>query len=701
MLTAHCCPERSALQSSFSLPPAIPSKKQQICQIRFDTDGVNAAKLAKLKENTDLPDLTPYLNDRFATLSPLVGAALWAIWFGLARPDWNTGVVLAVILVALPLALQIVDDPRNGPMTPAIPWIRLAVPAAGLMALLSVLVGKGFFSALLSLPWLGCASAVALTGVFRLLSRRSLADPAIGVDLGLIGLGFAGLWLFFDRWGGEPDLSPSTAYLYLFAFGAPFAVGCSARRLGSDSRLSMIASGGSILAALLSTLDGRLEVVASGVVLGVSVVVSKQLLALGKVESGVTSSLLSIAGSSLIAASVLNLVRLLVISVDPRTFASTVFQQDAVVTDAFSVAYSTLDSPTIGAVAGLSLAFLLLALLALTWEASSDDGQLRATMVHLVPRSESELLDLLRYSATLPSEEMHDAADDAPPAGYIRSQWSLRVPDFDNSCDALLGWAGHESASVRLRPNQPQVAVGETFVMAVPVGPLTVTVACRISEIVDESDRYGFAYTTLSNHVWEGSESLIVSRDPNGEALVTATICWRPTSVAAGAVPKLTTAVQARAVNACLAGIAAAESALVGDYLSTIVEEVGSRKMEVSRQSLVQKPAAPFPHTAVAEVDEPVDPNVFDPDMFNADMFKVDRFEADASEAEDAGTESSEDFSSDLFNPSGMAAGTPDTQGEDAPPKLSFDEVFSQPFDAPDLGETAEFDSSLPFEGNR
>ena len=344
---------------------------------------MNAAKLAKLKENADLPDLAPYLNDWFATTGPLVGAALWTVWFGLSRPDWNTGVVLAVILVALPLALQIVDDPRNGPMTPAIPWIRLATPAAGLVALLSVVVGKGFFSALLSLPWLACASAIAFTGVFRVLSRRALADPALGVDLGLIGLGFAGLWLFLNRWGGEPGLSPSTAYLYLFAFGAPFVVGCSARRLGFDSRLSIIASGGSILAAVLSAVDGRLEVLASGIALGVSVVVSKQLLALAKFERGVASSLLSIGGSSLIAASVLNLVRLLVISVDPRTFASTVFQPDAVVTDGFAVSYRTLDAPTVAAVAGLGLVFLLGALRAMSWEASSADGELRATMVHL------------------------------------------------------------------------------------------------------------------------------------------------------------------------------------------------------------------------------------------------------------------------------------------------------------------------------
>ncbi len=652
---------------------------------------MNAAKLAKLKENTDLPDLTPYLNDRFATTGPLVGAALWAVWFGLARPDWNTGLVLAVILVALPLALQIVDDPRSGPIAPAIPWIRLATPVAGLLALMSVLVGKGFFSALFSLPWLACASAVAITGAFRLMSRRSLADPALGVDFGLIGLGLAGLWFFLNRWGGGPGLASSTAYLYLFAFGAPFVVGCSARRMNSDPRLSMIASGGSIFAALLATVDGRLHVVASGVALGVAVIVSKQLLALGKTETGMTSSLLWIAGNSLIAASVLNVVRLLLISVDPRTFAGSVFQPDAVVTDAFSVAYSTLDAPTIAAVALLGLVFLLGALLALTWEASGSDGQLRASMVHLVPRSDSELLALLQYSATLPPGEMLDFSDDEPPAGYFRSEWSLPVPDFDNSCDALLGWAGHESASVRLRPHQPQVAVGETFVMAVPVGPLTLTVACRISDIVDESDRYGFSYTALSNHVWEGSESLIVSRDPNGQAVVTATICWRPTSVAAGAVPKLTAAVQARAVNACLAGIAAAESALVGDYLSSIVEDVGSRKMEVSRQSLVQKPAAPFPHP---EAEVPVDPNAFDADKFNAEMFQVDGLEADASIAEESGTESSEEFAPDLFNPSGMKTQAKETPAEDPVPRFSFDEVFSAPFDAPDLGETSEFNSS-------
>ncbi|NNF56061.1 MAG: YndJ family transporter [Acidimicrobiales bacterium] len=663
---------------------------------------MDAAKLARLKENADVPDITPYLDGRFATLSPSAGAAVWALWVGTARPDWNTGVVLAVILVAVPLALQVLDDPRNGPMTPAIPWLRLVSPPAGLLALVSVLVGPGFVSALLSLPWLACAGAIAVTGVFRLLSRRALSDSAIGVDLGLIGLGLAGLWFFVNRCGGETELSQSTAYLHLFGFGAPFVVGCSARRLGSDSLLSMIASGGSILAALLSTVDGRLDVVASGVLLGVSVVVSKQLLATGKAEHRAAASLLGIAGACLIASSVLSLVRLLLISVDPRTFADSVFQPDAVVTDAFSVTYATLDAPTIGAVAGLSLVFLLSALLALTWEASGVDGNVRATLVHLVPRSDSDLLDLLRYSVTLPAGEFVGADDDGPPAGYLWGQWSLPVPNFDNSCDALLGWAGHEAASVRLRPDQPQIAVGETFVMAVPVGPLTFSVACRISNIVDESDRYGFAYTTLSNHVWEGSESFIVSRDPDGSSVVTATICWRPTSVAAGALPRLTAAVQARAVNTCLGGIAAAESALVGDYLSTIVEEVASRKMEVSRQSLVQKPVAPLPQVRM-EPDVPVDPNAFDPDVFNADQFQVDQFQvgmfdADTSEAEESEAETLEEFSTGLFTPLGMTSRPTDPPAEEPPAKLSFDEVFSEPFDAPDLGNTVEFESSSSVE---
>jgi len=46
-------------------------------------------------------------------------------------------------------------------------------------------------------------------------------------------------------------------------------------------------------------------------------------------------------------------------------------------------------------------------------------------------------------------------------------------------------------------------------------GPLVVVGACRIVLVVDEPDRYGFAYGTLPAHPEEGEERFVVTRDPD------------------------------------------------------------------------------------------------------------------------------------------------------------------------------------------
>ena len=40
--------------------------------------------------------------------------------------------------------------------------------------------------------------------------------------------------------------------------------------------------------------------------------------------------------------------------------------------------------------------------------------------------------------------------------------------------------------------------------VAAPIGPLTAVAVCRIVAVVDEPDRYGFAYGTLPGHTERG-----------------------------------------------------------------------------------------------------------------------------------------------------------------------------------------------------
>ena len=61
---------------------------------------------------------------------------------------------------------------------------------------------------------------------------------------------------------------------------------------------------------------------------------------------------------------------------------------------------------------------------------------------------------------------------------------------------ALRSWAGHRHAGIRIDP-LPPIELGQTMVLVFPLGPLTLTAANRIIEVIDEPDRYGFTYATL------------------------------------------------------------------------------------------------------------------------------------------------------------------------------------------------------------
>ena len=44
---------------------------------------------------------------------------------------------------------------------------------------------------------------------------------------------------------------------------------------------------------------------------------------------------------------------------------------------------------------------------------------------------------------------------------------------------------------------------------------------CRVIYIIDEDDRWGYAYGTLPHHVERGEESFIVSKDKGGNVTFT------------------------------------------------------------------------------------------------------------------------------------------------------------------------------------
>jgi uncharacterized protein (UPF0548 family) len=69
----------------------------------------------------------------------------------------------------------------------------------------------------------------------------------------------------------------------------------------------------------------------------------------------------------------------------------------------------------------------------------------------------------------------------------------------------------HERAGFVVRCDGP-IAVGTNVAISAPLPVGYADVTCRIVAVVDEPDRSGFAYGTLSVHPEQGEEAFVVSR---------------------------------------------------------------------------------------------------------------------------------------------------------------------------------------------
>lgn len=96
------------------------------------------------------------------------------------------------------------------------------------------------------------------------------------------------------------------------------------------------------------------------------------------------------------------------------------------------------------------------------------------------------------------------------------------------------GQAAFEAAKVALRVWSPQRAVGasvqppgirpdlgETVVLRLGIGPVQLSVPNRIVAVVDEPDRYGYAYGTLPGHPACGEELFLIERVANDHVIFT------------------------------------------------------------------------------------------------------------------------------------------------------------------------------------
>ena len=103
------------------------------------------------------------------------------------------------------------------------------------------------------------------------------------------------------------------------------------------------------------------------------------------------------------------------------------------------------------------------------------------------------------------------------PDGYRHDDDTLTIGTggaaFDRAVLGLREWRAHRGAGVRVEPPDAPIEVGTTVALALPLLGISTLAACRIVALVDDPDRFGFAYGTLAGHPERGEESFVIERD--------------------------------------------------------------------------------------------------------------------------------------------------------------------------------------------
>jgi uncharacterized protein (UPF0548 family) len=153
---------------------------------------------------------------------------------------------------------------------------------------------------------------------------------------------------------------------------------------------------------------------------------------------------------------------------------------------------------------------------------------------------------------------------DGCPAGYRRDSWSAVLgrgdADFTRARNALRAWQMHKgSGFVVLAEGPPTVGAVVALCAPLPMGFIEAT--CRVVDVVDTADRYGFAYGTLSTHPERGEESFTVIRREDGSVDFEIVVVSQPRNPLARACPPVARILQRRATARYLATMRSAVSA--------------------------------------------------------------------------------------------------------------------------------------------
>lgn len=146
--------------------------------------------------------------------------------------------------------------------------------------------------------------------------------------------------------------------------------------------------------------------------------------------------------------------------------------------------------------------------------------------VSLLPADEVALLE------AAPLTYAFDRATGQIPVGYhqLRHSRTLQRRDLDGAAGDLLAWRMHERSGLHVRAADVPLREGTVVLMRWTLGPFTVSIPCRVVEVVNEPGRRGFTYGTLLGHPESGEEQFLLEEQDDGGIRLTVSAFSRPAS---------------------------------------------------------------------------------------------------------------------------------------------------------------------------
>ena len=115
------------------------------------------------------------------------------------------------------------------------------------------------------------------------------------------------------------------------------------------------------------------------------------------------------------------------------------------------------------------------------------------------------------------------AGDSTGPAGYTldhnRVQLGHGGEIYRRAVEALKQWRQFELGWVTLVPHGVKVETGAVVAVKARAGGLWSLNACRVVYVIDEAERFGFAYGTLPDHVERGEERFMIEWQPDDDSV--------------------------------------------------------------------------------------------------------------------------------------------------------------------------------------